>query len=91
MRAGGKKDAKSTALRDDANSRLEGLRNEYETRYKMNTPAAGAGAGAGAGAPTGGAKIPNPQAIEALRGNPALRDQFDRFYGPGSSSKYLGG
>jgi hypothetical protein len=87
MRAGGKKDAKSTALRDDANSRLEGLRNEYETRYKMNTPAAGAGAGA----PTGGAKIPNPQAIEALRGNPALRDQFDRYYGPGSSAKYLGG
>jgi hypothetical protein len=87
MRAGGKKDAKSTALRDDANSRLEGLRNEYETRYKLNDPAAGAGAGA----PTGGAKIPNPQAIEALRGNPALRDQFDKFYGPGSSSKYLGG
>ena len=85
MRAGGKKDAKSTALRDDANSRLEGLRNEYETRYKLNDPAAGAGA------PTGGAKIPNPQAIEALRGNPALRDQFDKFYGPGSSSKYLGG
>jgi hypothetical protein len=85
MRAGGKKDAKSTALRDDANNRLSELRTEYETRYKMNAPAAGAGA------PTGGTKIPNPQAIEALRGNPALRDQFDRYYGPGSSAKYLGG
>jgi len=86
MRAGGKKDAKSTALRDDANSRLEGLRNEYETRYKINTPVAGAGAGAGAGAQT-----PTPQSIDALRKDPTLRDQFERFYGPGSSSKYLGG
>jgi hypothetical protein len=85
MRAGGKKDAKSTALRDDANNRLAELRTEYETRYKMNTPVAGAGA------PTGGAKTPTPQAIDALKGNPALRDQFDRYYGPGSSSKYLGG
>jgi hypothetical protein len=84
MRAGGKKDAKSTALRDDANSRLEGLRNEYETRYKINTPVAGAGAGAGAQTPT-------PQSIDALRKDPTLRDQFERFYGPGSSSKYLGG
>jgi hypothetical protein len=85
MRAGGKKDAKSTALRDDANNRLSQLRTEYETRYKMNAPAAGAGA------PTGGAKTPTPQAIEALRGDPARRVEFDRYYGPGSSAKYLGG
>jgi len=84
MHAGGKKDAKSTALRNDANSRLEGLRNEYETRYKMNTPAAGAGA------PTSGAQTPTPQSIDALRKDPTKRDQFERFYGPGSSSKYLG-
>jgi len=90
MRAGGKKDAKSTALRDDANNRLSQLRTEYETRYKLNEPAAGAGAPTG-GAPTGGAKTPTPQAIEALRGDPARRVEFDRYYGPGSSAKYLGG
>jgi hypothetical protein len=84
MRAGGKKDAKSTALRDDANNRLAELRKEYEDRYKM-TPTV-----AGSYAPTGGARTPTPQAIEALRSDPSRRGEFDRYYGPGSSAKYLG-
>jgi predicted TIM-barrel fold metal-dependent hydrolase len=84
MRAGGRKDAKSTALRDDANARLAELRKEYEDRYKIISPVAGLRA------PTDGAQTPPLQAIEALRANPSRRDEFDAKYGRGASARYLG-
>lgn len=34
---------------------------------------------------------PPPAAIDALRGNPSLRDQFNQKYGPGAAERYLGG
>jgi hypothetical protein len=34
---------------------------------------------------------PPAAAVEALRANPALKDDFDRKYGSGASSRYLGG
>lgn len=40
----------------------------------------------------GGQSSGPPQAaISALRGNPALRDQFNQKYGPGAAERYLGG
>ncbi|MFW6028087.1 MAG: transglycosylase SLT domain-containing protein, partial [bacterium] len=34
-------------------------------------------------------RLPPQRAIDALRANPTLRDQFDQYYGPGSADKVL--
>jgi hypothetical protein len=63
-------------------------------RQGMATPAAlppvtSAPAAAPARQSAPAANIP-PGAIEALRANPARRDEFDRYYGPGSAARALG-
>ena len=78
----GKTDEKSVTKRTELETRLETLRTQEAARFPQQK---------GATAPTGGAQTPTPQSIDALRKDPTLRDQFERFYGPGSSSKYLGG
>ena len=78
----GKTDEKSVTKRTELETRLETLRTQEAARFPQQK---------GATAPTGGAQTPPPQAIEALRQNPARRDEFERFYGPGSASRYLGG
>lgn len=81
----------SSKLSDKQKEKLAGIDSriaaiEAAKRAELNrTPG-----GAGAGTPTSGVQVP-PQAIEALRQNPALRDQFDAKYGRGSADKYLGG
>jgi len=78
-----KTDEKSVTKRTELEARLESLREKEAARFPQQS-------NKGAGVPTG-AMQPPPQAIEALRGNPALRDQFDAKYGRGSADKYLGG
>ena len=48
-----------------------------------------AGPRGGQGAAGNGAGVPS-QAVQALRQNPALRDQFEAKYGPGSAARALG-
>jgi hypothetical protein len=77
-----KTDEKSVAKRTELEARLEKLRQQEAARFPQQTK--------GATVPTSGIQVP-PQAIDALRQNPALRDQFDAKYGRGSADKYLGG
>jgi hypothetical protein len=77
-----KTDEKSVTKRTELEARLEKLRQQEAARFPQQTK--------GAAVPTSGIQVP-PQAIEALRQNPALRDQFDAKYGRGSADKYLGG
>jgi hypothetical protein len=77
-----KTDEKSVAKRTELETRLENLRKQEAARFPQQTK--------GATVPTSGIQVP-PQAIDALRQNPALRDQFDAKYGRGSADKYLGG
>jgi hypothetical protein len=77
----------SSKLSDKQKEKLAGIDSriaviEAAKRAELGKAPSGAGAGA---------QTPTPQSIDALRKDPTLRDQFERFYGPGSSSKYLGG
>jgi hypothetical protein len=79
----------SSKLSDKQKEKLAGIDSriaaiEAAKRAELGKTPSGAGAVAGAQTPT-------PQSIDALRKDPTLRDQFERFYGPGSASKYLGG
>jgi hypothetical protein len=78
-----KTDEKSVAKRTELETRLNGLRQQELARFPQQNK--------GAATPTSGAQTPTPQSIDALRKDPTLRDQFERYYGPGSSAKYLGG
>ena len=77
----------SSKLSDKQKEKLAGIDSriaviEAAKRAELSKTPSGAGAGA---------QTPTPQSIDALRKDPTLRDQFERFYGPGSSSRYLGG
>ncbi len=76
-----KTDEKSVTRRTALETRLETLRTQEAARFPKD-----------ATAPTGGTQTPPPQAIEALRQNPARREEFERYYNlrPGSASRYLG-
>ena len=82
----------SSKLSDKQKEKLAGIDSRIaaiEAAKRAELGKAPGGAGASTGVPQ--TSTPTPQAIEALRQNPARRDEFERFYGPGSASRYLGG
>lgn len=63
----------------NTNAQITGIENKLRAQVRMSSDA-----------PTSEAHTPTLQSIDALRKDPTKRDQFERWYGPGSSSKYLG-